>query len=66
MDVALVLDQVENRAFDPSQASVHDRLSVDANLGSLIAHDIVNPIAPFTTPTFGVPIISGLSGIVQW
>src|SRR6516164_578723 len=36
MDVALVLDQVENRAFDPSQASVHDRLSVDANLGSLI------------------------------
>ena len=35
MDVALVLDQVENRAFDPSQASVHDGLSVDANLGSL-------------------------------
>src|SRR6516162_1823193 len=36
MDVALVLDQVENRAFDPSQAPVHDGLSVDANLGSLI------------------------------
>src|SRR6516165_5810272 len=62
MDVALVLDQVENRAFDPSQASVHDGLSVDANLGS----DIVNPIALFTTPTFDAPIIPGLSGIVQW
>jgi hypothetical protein len=37
MDVAFVLDQVENRAFDPSQASVHDGLSVDANLVSLIA-----------------------------
>ena len=36
MDVALVLDQVENRAFDPSQASVHDGLSVGANLGSVI------------------------------
>jgi len=30
MDVALVLDQVEDRAFDPSQASLH------GNLGSLI------------------------------
>ena len=36
MDVALVLDQVEDRAFDPSQGSAHDGLSADANLGSLI------------------------------
>src|SRR6516164_3073783 len=36
MNVALVLDQVEDRAFDPSQASVHGGLSVNANFGSLI------------------------------
>ena len=40
MDVALVLDQVEDRTFDPSQGSAHDGLNADANLGSLSAHDI--------------------------
>ena len=55
MDVALVLDQVENRAFDPSQASVHDGLSVDANLGSL---------ASIQQSVQNGQFVSGLAGLV--
>ena len=70
MDVALVLDQVEDRAFDPSQGSAHDGLSADANVGSLIGtrhrqpdrslHDARRLKVPLR------PDNPGLSGIIQW
>jgi hypothetical protein len=41
MDVALVLDQVEDRAFDASQALAHGEVML---ICLLIAHDIINPI----------------------
>src|SRR6516162_4188100 len=70
MDGALVLAQVEDRAFDPSQGSAHDGLSADANVGSLIGtrhrqpdrslHDARRLKVPLR------PDNPGLSGIIQW